>query len=331
MTLHPYARLALGAAILGVGVVAAPAAAVASSTPETAKLAAVTEQDPDTGRNKKYLVGPDEVAPVVLGVTNIDEKPVDGVVVQVRVFNDLDLTRRYDNCWYSTWTNQDAAWCEFSDVLEADATLALTASIVRTAPNARADQMPAVVFRWASKEWADARGGVEALAKADALPGTEVERGTDGTLRLEPRSLPLPETPRPINFAYVGLTTPSPEPTGSPTASPTAVPTGSPSAPATTTPSAGPTVPGGEDGGEGGGLPVTGAGTATLAGVGAVLLLLGGGGFLVARRRRTRFVACRSSRRPPFPPVWPGALHVPGPGPSVLSPSSAGPAGGWRR
>ncbi|MEV4481137.1 LPXTG cell wall anchor domain-containing protein [Micromonospora coxensis] len=292
MTLHPYARLALGVAILGAGVVAAPATAVAAPAPETTKLAAVTETDPDTGRNKKYLVGPDEVAPVVLGVTNVGDKSVEGVVVQVRVFDDLDLTRRYDNCWYSTWTNQDAAWCEFGDVVEADATLALTASIVKTAPNARADKLPAVVFRWASKEWADAQGGVEALAQADALPGTAVERGTDGTLRLESRSLPLPQTPRAINFAYVGLTTPpSPTPTGSPTASPTAQPTGSPSAPAPTSPGADPSVPGGGDGGEGGGLPVTGTGTATLAGVGAVLLLLGGGGYLVARRRRTRFVA----------------------------------------
>jgi LPXTG-motif cell wall-anchored protein len=47
----------------------------------------------------------------------------------------------------------------------------------------------------------------------------------------------------------------------------------------------------GASGGAGGGLPVTGAGTATLAGVGGGLLILGAAGYLIARRRRTRFVA----------------------------------------
>ncbi|MEV1142598.1 LPXTG cell wall anchor domain-containing protein [Micromonospora sp. NPDC049799] len=47
------------------------------------------------------------------------------------------------------------------------------------------------------------------------------------------------------------------------------------------------------DGGQGGGgsLPITGANSALVAGLGAVLLAAGGAGFVVARRRRTRFVA----------------------------------------
>ncbi|MGN9811870.1 LPXTG cell wall anchor domain-containing protein [Micromonospora sp. BQ11] len=54
--------------------------------------------------------------------------------------------------------------------------------------------------------------------------------------------------------------------------------------------------PGGEPGqgggnGDGGSLPITGANTALVAGLGAVLLAAGGAGFVVARRRRTRFVA----------------------------------------
>jgi LPXTG-motif cell wall-anchored protein len=48
--------------------------------------------------------------------------------------------------------------------------------------------------------------------------------------------------------------------------------------------------PGASDG-AGGGLPVTGADTATVAVIGAVLLLLGGAGYLIGRRRRSRFVA----------------------------------------
>lgn len=49
-------------------------------------------------------------------------------------------------------------------------------------------------------------------------------------------------------------------------------------------------APGGENG-EGGGLPVTGANTATVAGIGGALLLLGGAGYLIGRRRRSSFVA----------------------------------------
>ena len=45
------------------------------------------------------------------------------------------------------------------------------------------------------------------------------------------------------------------------------------------------------DPGDGGGLPVTGSATGTVAAIGAVLLLIGGAGFLIGRRRRSRFVA----------------------------------------
>ena len=45
------------------------------------------------------------------------------------------------------------------------------------------------------------------------------------------------------------------------------------------------------DGGQGGGLPVTGPVGAAVAGAGLLLLVAGGAGVLVARRRRTRFVA----------------------------------------
>ncbi|SCL38299.1 LPXTG-motif cell wall anchor domain-containing protein [Micromonospora pallida] len=47
---------------------------------------------------------------------------------------------------------------------------------------------------------------------------------------------------------------------------------------------------GGEDG-DGGTLPITGAQTSLIAGVGGLLLAVGVGGFVLARRRRTRFVA----------------------------------------
>ncbi|NBE82485.1 LPXTG cell wall anchor domain-containing protein [Micromonospora rubida] len=47
----------------------------------------------------------------------------------------------------------------------------------------------------------------------------------------------------------------------------------------------------GGGGGGDGGLPVTGASTGLIAGIGGLLLVAGVGGYLVAKRRRTRFVA----------------------------------------
>ncbi|WBB65677.1 LPXTG cell wall anchor domain-containing protein [Micromonospora sp. WMMD812] len=80
---------------------------------------------------------------------------------------------------------------------------------------------------------------------------------------------------RALDCASQPTPTPSATPSATTTAAPTPVSSASPGAP----------------GGEGGGLPVTGAGTATVAGIGGVLLLLGGAGYLIGRRRRSRFVA----------------------------------------
>lgn len=68
---------------------------------------------------------------------------------------------------------------------------------------------------------------------------------------------------------------------------PTSTPSATPTATSMPTASASPGTPGGE----GGGLPVTGADTGALAGAGGALLLLGGVGYLIGRRRRSRFVA----------------------------------------
>ncbi|WIN00860.1 LPXTG cell wall anchor domain-containing protein [Actinoplanes oblitus] len=96
------------------------------------------------------------------------------------------------------------------------------------------------------------------------------------------------------------------QPTSSPSATPSASASVTPVATASTGPSASSTAStgpsasstastgagasGGEDG-EGDGLPVTGAATGTVAGIGGALLLLGGAGYLIGRRRRSRFVA----------------------------------------
>jgi LPXTG-motif cell wall-anchored protein len=86
------------------------------------------------------------------------------------------------------------------------------------------------------------------------------------------------------------------EPTPKPSVTPSNSPGVTPSATTTATASANPSTTGstdGEegDGGEGGGLPVTGAAAETVAGVGGALLVLGGAGYLIGRRRRSRFEA----------------------------------------
>lgn len=85
---------------------------------------------------------------------------------------------------------------------------------------------------------------------------------------------------------------PTPTPSATATAAPTpsTTVTASPTTPATDTPTPTPSTSLGTASGEGGGLPLTGANTATVAGIGGALLLLGGAGYLIGRRRRTRFL-----------------------------------------
>ncbi|GAA3780346.1 EGFR-like transmembrane domain-containing protein [Micromonospora maritima] len=96
---------------------------------------------------------------------------------------------------------------------------------------------------------------------------------------------------RELDCASQPTATPTASPTATPTASPTATPTASPTATTTVAPTPVPSDSPAAPGGEGGGLPVTGAATATVAGVGGALLLVGAVVYLIGRRRRSRFVA----------------------------------------
>ncbi|WP_345514858.1 LPXTG cell wall anchor domain-containing protein [Phytohabitans houttuyneae] len=271
-----YAGFTVSALLLAAGLAAAPAAAApAPSNPDPATLAAGTEKDPQTGKNRSHLVGQGQDVPALLGVTNRGEAPVEGLVLNVRILNDLDFTKKYDNCWYADYTNQESAWCEFGDSLAAGASLGVTGLGIATKADARAENISSIIYMWFSKAYADERGGIQALAQGAAGPGTQAAQGTETPLSLSTPSGELGGIGGPLGFIGVKLLTP----TGQPTATP--APTATTTAPA----------PGGAAGGEGGGLPVTGAGTAAAAGLGGVLLLAGGVAFLIARRRRTRFVA----------------------------------------
>ncbi|MEU7798570.1 ALF repeat-containing protein [Micromonospora arborensis] len=82
-----------------------------------------------------------------------------------------------------------------------------------------------------------------------------------------------------------------PTPSATPSATPSTTPSATPSATTTVAPTPTSSTSLGAPGGEGGGLPVTGTETATVASIGGALLLLGGAGYLIGRRRRSRFVA----------------------------------------
>ncbi|MEO3770868.1 LPXTG cell wall anchor domain-containing protein [Micromonospora sp. B9E7] len=81
------------------------------------------------------------------------------------------------------------------------------------------------------------------------------------------------------------------QPTPTPSVTPSVTPSATPSVTPTDAPTPAPSVSLGASGGDGGGLPLTGANTATVVSVGGALLLLGGAGYLIGRRRRSRFVA----------------------------------------
>jgi LPXTG-motif cell wall-anchored protein len=279
--LATFARLlAAGILAASLAVLAAPAASAAgagarAATPDPADLGAVTAIDPATGEARTHVIDPGRPVPAVFGVVNRGDAPVDGLVLHVRVLNDLDLAMRYGNCWYAEWTNQESAWCAFDAELGVDAALAVEAPIVATKADARPEGISSIVYQWWSQEWVDANGGLQAVADRWAGPDTAAERGDGDALTVAPAGEPL-STPVTGSLGFIGVTlTPSSAPTASP--EPTSSPT--------------PTVVPSPSGGGGGGLPVTGAGTTTVAGLGMALLLVGGVGYVLARRRRDRFVS----------------------------------------
>jgi LPXTG-motif cell wall-anchored protein len=286
-----FLRAAAGAGIVALGIGFGAAPALADEPAPATAFDALTDRVTEP-------VAPGGVAGKVLGVGNVSKEPVAGAVVNIRALNDADLLGQYDNCWYYQDSNVEGAWCEFDEVLTAGETYAIAGPMIQAAAEPTyQDESSLIVFRWYTRETAEQNGGVEALARRDNVSG-EVRQGTGRAVDLEARTLALREKPNPIGLAYIKVTRPSPQPSASvppsevPSSGPTSTapaPTGSASASASAPTPADPGPV--DDGGEGGGLPVTGSAASTAAGVGAGLLLAGGIGYAVARRRRTRFVA----------------------------------------
>jgi LPXTG-motif cell wall-anchored protein len=258
----------------------------AAAAPDVPPLSALTDRGED-GKTKPVSGKPGEQVAPVLGVANLSGAPVEGAAVQIRAFNDLDLPRTFTNCQYYTDSNLDGAWCQFDEELAVDGKYALTDFRVAIAPDATETEndYETIVFRGVTPEEVTAAGGIEAMAKRDSRTNQSTA-GTQGALRLEARALPLPGTPHPIGFAFVDLILPS----ASPSTKPSSPAPSTPPTRATSSPTAAPTPPP-ADGGEGGGLPLTGSATTTAVGIGAGLLIAGGALFLLTRRRRTQFNA----------------------------------------
>ena len=289
---------ALGVSFLTVGVLTVPTAALADTPADPVKVVALVDHD-DAGRSKTYPIHPGEFLPVVIGVADVGTAPTK-VVLNVRVFDDVNLPKSFDNCWYYGDSNLEGAWCEFDQELAVGTTYEASQFFVAAASDAKADKVGAITEGWLPLDWAEKQGGIEALAKKYGQAGSTPVQGSGATLSLKPRTLTIPDGGLWVAFAYLKLidepTTGSPvTPSSSLSVSPSPGTSTSASASASASPSlppsADPGPTGGTGGGDGGGLPVTGAKAATIAGGGAGLLIAGLVGFVLARRRRTRFIA----------------------------------------
>ncbi len=275
---------AFGAAFITAGVLAVPS--VAQAADDAPLFGALTERDA-AGKSVVYPIRAGETIPVVLGVTNRGTAPSDGVVVNVRVFNDMNLPKSFTNCLYYVDSNLDGAWCELDRELPVGGTYAL--SPFQVSAEAEAKEIGSIVFQWFPKDWVDENGGIEKFAQRDSGQGTTPVAGTGAGLTLQPKELPVPAETHRVGFAYVKLVTPSTPPSSTPTSAPTAQPSTAQPSTAPTSAAPAPGAPADGSGG-GGGLPVTGANAATVAGAGGLLVLAGVIGFLLARRR-TKFSA----------------------------------------
>ncbi|MEV6597236.1 hypothetical protein AB0M36_10280 [Actinoplanes sp. NPDC051346] len=301
MTRPKATALALAAAsALAVPATAATAAlpnAVAPADP--ALLEAVTEITDEWPIKVEYRVRRGDVVRAPLGVLSADKNPIRGLVAKVQIGPDLRFTHRYRNCWYTVDGDEEIAWCEFTTaLLPAHGGLAITTPVAAVRTDTEPGTVAGVGFRWQSKGWSDARGGLRPVTAFFAGPGEPVVRGDQGMLTLSKSELPVADIRTNGNFISLTVTNEPPLiPNASLSASPSATPSASPSAtPSVGSPSASPSASpslssatGGAAPTGGEGLPITGAPIVPVAAAGGILLLLG----LAARitRRRTRFTA----------------------------------------
>ncbi|GIE96569.1 hypothetical protein [Paractinoplanes rishiriensis] len=197
-------KLLMRAAAAAASVVAFAVPAPAQAAPTSVTLAAVTELNA-AGKPVAYPVKPGETGKAVLGVVNLADEPLAGVVVEVRVLNDMDLPRVYTNCQYYVDANVEGAWCEFDRELVKGETVA-TDFAVAAAPSADPANWSRVITRWFPKSYADERGGIAKLAELDNVGASKPGPGTGGgAVTLAPRPLPIPAAPSGVGFTDLKL------------------------------------------------------------------------------------------------------------------------------
>ncbi|GAA2558919.1 hypothetical protein GCM10010435_32540 [Winogradskya consettensis] len=172
-------RAAAGLAALAAAVAAVPV--VAYAAPAKGALEDATEYSVESGKPEGSSMRAGYVSRAVIGVRNRGTTAIPGLVVEINLRDEnLRFPRKYDNCVFTT---DGSAWCEFADTIAAGQVLALKGPVYGAVPEPDpAHRTKSTFFDWSSKEWADSKGGLEALAGADAV------RGDQGTLVLEPGS-----------------------------------------------------------------------------------------------------------------------------------------------
>jgi hypothetical protein len=185
-----YLRLVVASAAVLLGSAVLPGvAAAAPDTPDSVRLESVGERSIESGRMHGLDFRPGGITRGPMGVENRNGSTVDGLVAHLTLpSDDIVFARQYDNCWYALDGKPDSAWCEFDAKIPNRATLQLAGPVVKATDDAVQVVDDMVVVRWVSRAWAEAAGGIEALANEDATEGTSAVRGAEGTLTLEPGS-----------------------------------------------------------------------------------------------------------------------------------------------
>ncbi|UQU63758.1 LPXTG cell wall anchor domain-containing protein [Couchioplanes caeruleus] len=185
-----YLRFVVASAAVLLGPAVLPGvAAAAPDTPDSVRLESVGQRSIESGRMYGLDFRPGGITRGPMGVHNRNGSAVDGLVAQLTLpSDDFRFARRYDNCWYALEGKPGSAWCEFDAKIPDRATLQLAGPVVKATDDADPAVDEAVVVRWVSRAWAEAAGGIEALADEDATEGTTAVRGAEGTLTLEPGS-----------------------------------------------------------------------------------------------------------------------------------------------
>jgi hypothetical protein len=231
--------LLVAVSLAAVGVLAAPPAA----------MAVPGEVDGYVALNQpgSVAIHQGETVPVTTGVFyNAHLYSFDGAIMHVSVAGDLNLPRRFTNCWYYVNRDTKGAWCLFRNALMVGTVYQPTPLAVAADRYARADKVGDIAVAWDYLTVAPDMTALKRLAAQDSGSGTALTQGSSGTLGLTPTTqLTMTGVGPPNGTAHVHLVGPFAQSPS--TVTPDATPTTAATATATATaaaggPGAGPTT-----------------------------------------------------------------------------------------